>query len=172
MQDYSGAAIRSYICFLTSASIIWTENERQEVQSLAEKYGPAGLAELCKSGTGMQACCADRDLPSSKLHNRSKSSPEFCFKSNPCGSPSPSTLSLLDRAVASQEDCFRTPVKKKARVEATIQQRTSIPIATTSRIEQRLKELGSNVKVLKTKNITPMPNYDSMSEKQLKVGGR
>ncbi|VDK79752.1 unnamed protein product [Litomosoides sigmodontis] len=48
LREYSGAAIRSYISFLTSASIIWTENEREEVHSLAIKYGPRGLAALCK----------------------------------------------------------------------------------------------------------------------------
>uniref|UniRef100_A0AAF5PPJ5 SAP domain-containing protein n=1 Tax=Wuchereria bancrofti TaxID=6293 RepID=A0AAF5PPJ5_WUCBA len=49
LREYSGAAIRSYMTFLTSASVIWTENEREEVHSMAVKYGPKGLAALCKT---------------------------------------------------------------------------------------------------------------------------
>ncbi|KAL4003145.1 hypothetical protein ACH3XW_6400 [Acanthocheilonema viteae] len=49
LREYSGAAVKSYMTFLTSASIIWTENEREEVHSMAVKYGPEGLSALCKS---------------------------------------------------------------------------------------------------------------------------
>ncbi|MCP9259464.1 hypothetical protein DINM_002408 [Dirofilaria immitis] len=58
LREYSGSAIRnnfeSFIFqilhyFLTSASTTWTENEREEVYSLAVKYGPESLAALCKS---------------------------------------------------------------------------------------------------------------------------
>lgn len=107
---------------------------------------------------------------SRKLCNKTKSSPAFSFKPA-SGDPSLSPalpLSLMDKVGLIRNSGSPSPVKKKTRVEALIQ-RTSTPLKPTSRLEQRLKELGSNVKVVKTKDITPMPNYDLMDDKQLKV---
>uniref|UniRef100_A0A9J2PN90 BTB domain-containing protein n=1 Tax=Ascaris lumbricoides TaxID=6252 RepID=A0A9J2PN90_ASCLU len=49
LRDYSAAALRCYVRFLYSSTIEWTENERPEVLTLANQYGPNGLAALCRS---------------------------------------------------------------------------------------------------------------------------
>uniref|UniRef100_A0A0M3KCW3 Structure-specific endonuclease subunit SLX4 (inferred by orthology to a human protein) n=1 Tax=Anisakis simplex TaxID=6269 RepID=A0A0M3KCW3_ANISI len=56
------------------------------------------------------------------------------------------------------------PTKNAVQYCSTPNQPTS-----TSRLAQRLKELGSNVKILKTSNITPLPEYANMTDKQLKA---
>lgn len=45
---------------------------------------------------------------------------------------------------------------------------TPTHVAETGIIAKRLKELGSNVKIIKTTNITPMPQYELMTDKELK----
>ncbi|EFO27562.2 hypothetical protein LOAG_00926 [Loa loa] len=357
LREYSGAAVRSYMAFLTSASIIWTENEREEVHSMAVKYGPKGLAALCKSTklevcfkketvehypeidvsgncNGMEKvpnvktteemeegrCFSDAKLRvcGGEKEETKNRDPEFvnsegnefiggspnllryslskCKKSSvdekseilekgiaefakqdnsfllgdrvdnyvplsssplpPCASPnlivmdhlndsiesllkklspikplpscdgfslptaccsrqaasdnlsgnspgklltSPSSrnkkseeslitktsldfsfipkksthllssLSLLDRSSLPHKNVVSSPEKKRVRAEAFIHQEASTPEVSTNRHVQRLEELGTDVKILKTKDITPMPVYDLMNDKELKT---
>lgn len=56
--------------------------------------------------------------------------------------------------------------RKKSRIEDHC---TSTPVAEGGIIAKRLKELGSNVKIVKTSNITPLPQYEVMTDVELKV---
>lgn len=99
---------------------------------------------------------------------KTKSSPEFSFIPKKSSSPLLSALSLLDRAPVLHKDVSSSPEKKRTRV-AAFKRQASTPEVPTNRLVRRLEELDSNVKILKTKDITPMPVYDLMNDKELKV---
>ncbi|KAK6101666.1 hypothetical protein QQG55_5445 [Brugia pahangi] len=94
---------------------------------------------------------------------KTESKPEFSFIPKK-SSPLSSSLSLLDRSSVSQKNVSSSPEKKRIRVE-----KTPVPKASISRLIRRLKEQDSDVKILKTENITPIPVYDSMDDKELKA---
>uniref|UniRef100_A0A915PWB7 Uncharacterized protein n=1 Tax=Setaria digitata TaxID=48799 RepID=A0A915PWB7_9BILA len=104
----------------------------------------------------------------SEKMTRTKSSPEFSFIPKKSSSPlsSSSLLSLIDQTPVPLKNICSSPEKKKIRVEASVHSTPDIP---ASRLVQRLKELGSNVKIVKTKDVTPMPVYDLMNDKELKA---
>ncbi|VDM45425.1 unnamed protein product [Toxocara canis] len=81
------------------------------------------------------------DVSFSPIHN---------FHDQPC-------TSHMSPAVAPTEVGVKTSV-----------QYCSTPNPTSTRIARRLKELGSNVKVLKMSDITPLPDFAQMNDKQLK----
>lgn len=93
---------------------------------------------------------------------KTKSSPEFLFAPKIPASPL-SALSLLDRTAVSPNDVFLPPR------ETIFKRQNSLPEIQASRLVRRFEELDSDVKILKTKDITPMPVYDLMSDKELKV---
>ncbi|KAM3723536.1 Structure-specific endonuclease subunit [Dirofilaria immitis] len=97
---------------------------------------------------------------------KTKSSPEFSFIPNKSSSPLLSPLPLLGRTSPTHRNDPLSPEEKRIRVEAC---QTSTPEIPTNRFARQLKELGSNVKILKTKDITPMPVYDLMNDKELKT---
>lgn len=99
---------------------------------------------------------------------RTKSTPELSFILDEPSSPLLSPLSLFDRIPVSPKNALTSPEKKRIRT-AVFKRQASTPEVPTSRIVRRFEELDSNVKILKTKNITPMPVYDLMGEKELKV---
>ncbi|VDP12592.1 unnamed protein product [Onchocerca flexuosa] len=103
-----------------------------------------------------------------KSLTKTKSNPEFSFVPNKSSSLLLSPLSSPDRASISHEYVSFSPEKKRIRAETFIRQ-TSTPETSTSRLVRRLEELGSNVKIVKTKDITPMPFYDLMNDKELKA---
>ncbi|VIO91578.1 Uncharacterized protein BM_BM10842 [Brugia malayi] len=94
---------------------------------------------------------------------KTESKPEFSFIPKK-SSPLSSSLSLLDRSSVSQKNVSSSPEKKRIRVE-----KTPVPKASINRLIRRLKEQDSDVKILKTENITPIPVYDSMDDKELKA---
>ncbi|CAG9530380.1 unnamed protein product [Cercopithifilaria johnstoni] len=99
---------------------------------------------------------------------KTKSSPEFSFFPRKSPSPLLSALSLLDRASVSPNNISLSPEKKRMRTTVLTRQ-ASTPEVPTSRLVRRFEELNSDVKILKTKNITPMPAYDLMNDKELKA---
>ncbi|VDK73064.1 unnamed protein product [Onchocerca ochengi] len=105
---------------------------------------------------------------SRKSLTKTKSNPEFSFVPNKSSSLLLSPLSSPDRTSISHKNVSLSPEKKRVRAETFIHQ-TSTPKASTSRLVRRLEELGSNVKIVKTKDITPMPFYDLMNDKELKA---
>uniref|UniRef100_A0A0R3RQH5 BTB domain-containing protein n=1 Tax=Elaeophora elaphi TaxID=1147741 RepID=A0A0R3RQH5_9BILA len=109
---------------------------------------------------------SERTRLSTKLLVRTKSSPEFSFTPKKSSSPLLSALSLLDPS--STKNVSLSPERKRVRA-AVFERQTSTPEVPTSRLVQRFEELNSNVKILKTKNITPMPVYDLMNDKELKA---
>ena len=62
----------------------------------------------------------------------------------------------------------KSPDAKIRRVQVDVQY-SSTPLPETGILIKRVKDLGSHVKVVKTTNVTPVPSYELMTDKELKV---
>ncbi|VDN03293.1 unnamed protein product [Thelazia callipaeda] len=143
------------------------------IESLLRKLSPIKPSYTPKCGSQLAYCpesiCPESPLANNLLNNsppqdiRRVITPEFSFISN--GQLSP--LSLLDGASSNAN--ISSPSKRKKEQLDTIANNPSTSETFASHIVHRIEDLGSNVKIVKTKNVTPMRNYDSMNDKQLKI---
>uniref|UniRef100_A0A915AHR0 BTB domain-containing protein n=1 Tax=Parascaris univalens TaxID=6257 RepID=A0A915AHR0_PARUN len=103
LRDYSTAALRCYVRFLYSSAIEWTENERPEVLTLANQYGPNGLAALCRSP--IEFTSQEEPISKNLQHNlevdRIASFEKNVLKQNPSSTDSPTMNSVKESTTSS-----------------------------------------------------------------------
>lgn len=97
---------------------------------------------------------------------KTKSSPEFSVTLKK-SSASLSPVSLFDEPLVFHRNVPSSSKKKKIRIATA--HLLSTPEIQKTHFARQLKELDSDVKLLKTKDITPMPVYDLMDDEELKV---
>ncbi|ETN69916.1 BTB/POZ domain protein [Necator americanus] len=139
--------VSSWLRYVYSGRVEWNSEDHESIQKLAEQYGPDDLVPLCvriKAPVHSFGATATSSLEIEPISTCSsteeKKDEETATKSENSFTVRPNSPHFVPPLAHSTP---AQPARKKAK-------------------------FGSNVKILKTSDITPMPNYEGMTDEELK----
>ncbi|KAE9416633.1 hypothetical protein Angca_000917, partial [Angiostrongylus cantonensis] len=142
--------VKYWLQYVYSGRVEWEKDDTVRIQKIAEQYGPDDLIPLC---TRM---LTHSHLEPKRTVSATNSSSISDFYGNDRGMASGTT-----EAVNQNSSSF---AKNNHSVDLAPPAAHSTPLQPT----RKKPRFGSNVKILKTTDITPMPDYDTMNDECLK----